>query len=312
MAIAAVIVAVLCVAVPTGIGATGAIGALTREAAAARKREAANVRVTVDAATASLLARPLDTTHRLPVFAHRGFVRDGKLGNSFQSFSAARDAGCPQVELDIRTSRDGVFYISHDATLINTAGINKRIDSMDSDELDQVTMLDGERMHRLEELFERYGTSMYYLVEFKENNASVNAFYNLMARYPKVVDHVEVHSFYGGVLKRLDRIMPNMFKQLLVGHGSALTKHLHDDWLDSIAVAKHMATDRNIARVHDAGKEIWSWTLERPSNAREELGAGVDGVISNIDPAGRITCDARVWWPLGKVGSQPAGLAGSC
>ncbi|WP_160268322.1 glycerophosphodiester phosphodiesterase [Bifidobacterium gallicum] len=230
----------------------------------------------------------LDKMNRKPMFAHRGFVADKSVvPNSFQAFDAAIKNNCPQVELDIRTSKDGVYYINHDATLNAVAGIDRRVDEMTSKELDSVRMRNGERLHRLSELFDRYGTKLYYLIEFKESDASAIAFRNLLARYPQLVNRVEVQSFYPGILSRLDGILPNLYKQLLVGRQSTLTAHINDDYLDSMAIAKHMAKPATIAQIHDKGKEVWTWTLERSSVIERNLADGVDGVITDSSTVAR-------------------------
>lgn len=283
----AAFLAALCIAAPLALSVPGAVGTISN-IVIAHQRQVADTQNRVSRKVAKALATPLNKTDRIPVFAHRGFVEDGMVENSFQSFNAAVRANCPQVELDIRTSKDGVYYISHDASLNKVAGINKRVEDMTSDQLDRVVMKNGEHFHRLSALFDHYGSKLYYLIEFKEPTASAAAFYNVMAQYPNVVDHVEVQSFYSDVLNRLDGMLPNLYKQLLVGHMSALTEHLTDKYIDSFAVAKHMATPTNIARVHTMGKEIWSWTVEKPSVMRKELHDGVDGVITDLSSAAQV------------------------
>lgn len=286
----AAIVAVLCVITSITANAPSA-AATVSDVMIAQQRLEADTQQHVSEKVAKALTQPLDTTHRMPVFAHRGFVEDDMVENSFESFDAALDQDCPQIELDIRTSKDGVYYISHDASLNKVAGIDKRVDNMTSGELDRVVMKNGEHFHRLSSLFDHYGTGMYYLIEFKEPNASASAFYNVMAQYPEVATHVEVQTFYANVLEELEGVLPAMYKQLLVGHLSTLTEHLDEAYIDSFAVAKHMATPTNIARIHNAGKEIWSWTVEKQSVMRKELNEGVDGVVTDLETAAQIAQD---------------------
>lgn len=282
----------LSVALAVTVGAPSAVTEVS-SVMAQLQRDAADTRVQVSDSVAEELDSPLDRTHRIPVFAHRGFVENGMVENSFDSFDEAIENGCPQIELDIRTSSDGVYYVSHDATLEKVADIDERVDAMTSEELDEVTMVNGESFHRLTDVFERYGDSVYYLIEFKESNASANAFYNVMAQYPELASRVEVQSFYSGILERLETVLPSMFKQLLVGHEATLTKHLNDDYIDSFAVAKHMTTDENIDAVHDAGKEIWSWAPDSSGAITEEIIDGVDGVITDLESAARIAAKAE-------------------
>ncbi|RSX55199.1 glycerophosphodiester phosphodiesterase [Bifidobacterium dolichotidis] len=277
------LIAILCViglAIPVLIHASHRMK--TTPIAEARTSASAQGMTHVTDAVSKKLDVPLDKNHREPMFAHRGFVENySVVPNSFEAFEAAKEKGCPQVELDIRTSKDGVYYISHDATIKADTGLDRRVDELTSTELDGIRMRNGEYMHRLSELFDEFGNSLYYLIEFKEPDASALSFRNLLAQYPQVVSHVEVQSFYPGILSRLDGLMPRMYKQLLVGRHSVLVANLKDDYLDSMAIAKHMATPANVEKIHEHNKEVWTWTLKKKINIERDYMAGVDGVITD-------------------------------
>ncbi|NEG69879.1 glycerophosphodiester phosphodiesterase [Bifidobacterium choloepi] len=231
------------------------------------------------------LNEPLDYQARTKIFAHRGFTDKHELQNTFQAFDAAIAAGNPQVELDIRTSKDGVFYISHDATMRAVAGVNKKISELTSTQIDQITQKNGEKMHRLSELFDRYGSNLIYLIEFKEKNVDIDAFYRLLEQYPTIIDHVEVHSFYAEPLAKLDRLLPNMFKQLLVSSREEINADAGLYFVDSFGVNQKVASKAVIKQIHGAGKEIWVWTVDSPTRIAKFLSEGVDGVITDTSKA---------------------------
>jgi glycerophosphoryl diester phosphodiesterase len=51
------------------------------------------------------------------IAAHRGLVEAGVSENSLEAIRSAADAGLDAVEIDLRTTADGVIILSHDATV---------------------------------------------------------------------------------------------------------------------------------------------------------------------------------------------------
>lgn len=229
---------------------------------------------------------------RLPVYAHRGF-EENALENSFESFDAALLAGCPQIELDVRLSSDGVLYVVHDADLKSIAGSSGAISSMSSEQLDATTMKNGEKVHSLKEIVQRYGTQMMYLVEFKEDEQDIEPFVDVIRSYPQAAANIQVQSFYKGVIERIHNRFPNMFTQLLINEPSDVQKAIDLDWLDSLAIDQAIISKNRIEKVHEAGKECWIWTVDNPQNIRRFLSWGADGVITNLTSAVEIGKEYR-------------------
>lgn len=228
------------------------------------------------------LSQPLDETHRLKVFAHRG-LDSSALQNSFAAYDAAAAAGCPQIELDVWQSKDGVYYISHDNNLKTMTGQDVTITSLNSSDLDAMSLTNGEKMHRLTDLFDHYGNSMMYLIEFKQSEANANAFYTIMRNYPSLASHIEVQSFYENVMDEIHQLMPNLYCQLLVRDDQGVEDGLKDEALSAIAVKYTLMNTDLVEDVHDSGKELWVWTVDSLAAAQKYLDWGVDGVITNSE-----------------------------
>lgn len=226
---------------------------------------------------------------RIPVFAHRGFSQGGDNvpDNSFEAFDLALSAGCPQIELDIRVSRDGVLYVSHDENLINTTGDAWEISQHDSQELDELSLPNGEKFHRLSEVLGRYRDQLIYLLEFKDTVKSAQPFLDLMRQYANYSENVQIQSFDPTILEEVHNSLPNMFVQLLVGpqNKELLDQALSADWLDSISTEKSLTDQALIDRAHNAGKEIWVWTVDDLGEIHQFLKLGVNGVISDLESA---------------------------
>ena len=64
-------------------------------------------------ASCTVTVAPYRDSHPLAVIAHRG----GKPENTLAAFSTAASNGADGVELDVRTTKDGVQVVHHDASI---------------------------------------------------------------------------------------------------------------------------------------------------------------------------------------------------
>lgn len=104
-----------------------------------------------------------DPTRACAIVAHRG-AWHGAPENSLAAIAAAIEAGYDVVEIDIRRSADGQFFLLHDDTLLRMAGIDVAPETMTLDALMQLTLRDrdggpdapmtAERVPSLAQVFE--------------------------------------------------------------------------------------------------------------------------------------------------------------
>ncbi len=231
-----------------------------------------------------LLSQTSRHLNRIPVFAHRGFVEEN-LENSFQSFDLALSSGCPQIELDVWESSDGVLFVSHDPTLHRISNVDWRISEHTAEELDQVVLSNGEKFHRLSEVLARYRNQMIYLVEFKNDTKDATPFIKVMDEFPEYAENIQVQSFHLNTVEAIHQALPNMYSQLLIEDEEQLERAMGLDWLDSLSISQKLVDQSLIDRVHEAGKEIWVWTVDDQKEVRKFLNWGVDGVITDLDDA---------------------------
>ena len=87
---------------------------------------------------------PFDRT----LYAHRGLHSDDSRypENSLIAFRLAREAGYG-VELDVQLTADKQVVVFHDDTLLRMCGVNRRVDELTYEELQQLTLLDSQ--HRI-------------------------------------------------------------------------------------------------------------------------------------------------------------------
>lgn len=105
-------------------------------------------------------------------FAHRGLHGPEASENGMAAFDAAIAAGLG-IECDVRTSRDGVAFVFHDARLERMAGLQENVDSLDAVLLDAIALPDAGSIPRLSTLLERCSGQVPLLVEIKADKRHV-------------------------------------------------------------------------------------------------------------------------------------------
>lgn len=107
---------------------------------------------------------------QIRVFSHRGgrLERDE---NTLQAFQESWDAGYHGFETDIRMTKDGVLYMTHDNTLERTTNGTGRFEDKTSKEIDQLRTKKGNKIMRFDEFckFLDGKDSLYVEWEFKTN-----------------------------------------------------------------------------------------------------------------------------------------------
>lgn len=113
------------------------------------------------------------------VVAHRG-CHDQAPENTFAAAQACIDLGVPYIEVDVRTSADGVFYIIHDATVdrtTNGSGWVSRLSAAQLDRLDAGTWFQprfsGEPVPRLEPFMRWVKGKAKVYIDFKSEHVSL-------------------------------------------------------------------------------------------------------------------------------------------
>ncbi|TMG86737.1 MAG: glycerophosphodiester phosphodiesterase family protein [Betaproteobacteria bacterium] len=94
--------------------------------------------------------------HRVEVVCHRG-ANAVAPENTWAAARQCIEWGADYIEVDVRTSRDGVFYVLHDAAVDRTTNGTGRLRDLTSDEIDRLDAgawfhprFSGERIPRLE------------------------------------------------------------------------------------------------------------------------------------------------------------------
>lgn len=242
--------------------------------------------------------------------SHRGFSVDG-LENSMVAFEVAVDLGFGYLEIDVRTSRDGVVMVFHDELLDRVCDAEGPLAERTLDELNKVRINGVEPIPTLEAVLTRW-PDLKLNIDLKDD-ASVEPFVQLVERLG-AHDRVLVASFSD----RRRRRTLNLLSRPVASSAGQVSSALI--WLLSpLGLAKRVArlaradclqmpvqhagvtvmTSRFIRRCRAAGLPVHVWTVNE-TDAMERLltlGGGVDGLVS--DRADRLaeTMRRRGHWP---------------
>jgi glycerophosphoryl diester phosphodiesterase len=135
-----------------------------------------------------LISRKATGNDKTLVCAHRGRLTSGEPENSLRVIQRTHQAGINAVEFDLRESKDGVIFLSHDQTLDRTTNGLGNIGEYTAEQLKHVLLRDpasgkpGQPITRFDDLLRwAQGTRLELLVDLK--NTQPRDATNLIRRY---------------------------------------------------------------------------------------------------------------------------------
>ncbi len=244
----------------------------------------------------------------MEVTAHRGasaFYPE----NTMAAFEGARDMGADWVELDVQQSRDGQIFVMHDTNFKRTTGVDANTWEMDYDEIAKLDAgsffseaYAGERVPLLSEVlaFAR-DNGMKLNIELKPTGHETD-FEKCVVdiiRDAGLEDSCVITSQVYHVLenvKSYDESMTTVYvMSLAYGDINRLTA------ADHFSVEATNATRSMVSRVHNAGKELFVWTINTRENIMEMIELNVDNIITdNIELAKECIYESRYSSLLGE------------
>ncbi len=250
--------------------------------------------------------------------AHRG----GEPGpeNTELALRRAVELGFRYIEIDLRTTADGVLVLFHDAVLDRATGSTGTISSMTWDELAQVTVRgsDGTEcsLLRFEDALQLFPDT-HFNVDLKED-AAVEPFCAAVERFG-AHDRVLAASFDHARRRRTRRLMgprtassaDRRLAWLLVllgpfGRAARLFRGVRE--IDCVQVpARHrrlrVVRPAFVRRCHRAGLQVHVWTVNDPEEMTRLLDMGVDGLVTDNVEALADVMRTRGHWPQSAAGA---------
>ena len=231
--------------------------------------------------------------------------------HTIPAYDLALEQGADYIEIDLQMTKDGVLVAMHDDTLDRTAdapeGVPKRFCSgpVIKRTLEQIKQCDvgswfspeyaGEQIPTLEEIFQRYGTSVNYYIETKNPEAAPGMeeeLLRLMEKYelikPAAQDwQVLIQSFSAESLMKIHEM--NSSLPLIQLYSSTETSEsiqasLAEVSTYAVGIGPSM-TDVDAALVeaaHALCLDVHPYTVNETDEMKALIGLGVDGMFTNF------------------------------
>ncbi len=237
------------------------------------------------------------------IFAHRG--DSGAFPeNTLPAFRAAARLGAPYIELDVHMTRDGEIVVFHDPELERITGREGLLKELT---LSQLQALDagyhfardgghpfrgaGIRIPTLREVLSEL-RSEFFVIEVKQVTPSVTAATLDIIHSTGMSRRVLIASEHQEPLAEVRRLAPGVPTNFAAAEvamfvAAMQTRDAHYAppgnalQIPPAARGARLATPELVAAAHACGIEVHVWTINEPSQMRELLQMGVDGIMSD-------------------------------
>jgi len=222
------------------------------------------------------------------IVAHRG-ASSLAPENTMAAVYKALELGIPWVEIDVHRTRDSVLVILHDETLDRTTNgkgevARKRLNELA--ELDAGSWFGpefaGEPIPTLEEVLLACKDKAVVLIELK--GARTEKLTVELVRELDMTDQVIIQSFDHQAVAKAKTLAPEIPTFILVrqdnnAQGLVNTAKFYN--ADGIGIRRNLLTPELIVLAHEESLVIIPWTVDDPTEMKEFLQLGVDGIITN-------------------------------
>jgi glycerophosphoryl diester phosphodiesterase len=223
--------------------------------------------------------------HRMQVTAHRGASRYYP-ENTMAAFEGAAEQGANWIELDVHESSDRKIFVMHDSSFRRTAGTNRSAWELTYDEISKLdagsffgSAYAGEQIPLLSDVIRFAKQAKIPLnIEIKPSGHEEfleNDLVNLLEEENFTGQCVVTSQSYASISKVKD-LNPDIKTIYVMGFAYGNISRLKK--ADGFSVRYTSVTGDLVSRVHNAGKEIYAWTV----NSRWAIDDMIDRQVDNI------------------------------
>jgi len=219
------------------------------------------------------------------ITAHRGASAHAP-EHTLAAYDLALEQGADALELDVRTTADGVLVVLHDPTLARTCGDPRRVDAVTAAELDGGPL-------RLDDVLDRYRDTA-LLVEVKDAPpaAVLDAVDRAGAR-----GSVVVQSFDRRLLRALRALDPTLplaplYRERCPSRTVRRDLARAERYAGSIGPAAARIDAPLVLAAHARGLTVRAWTVNDPAEAERLVALGVDELVTDSPATLRPVADA--------------------
>ena len=208
------------------------------------------------------------------VIAHRG-ASGGRIEHTFDAYDHALDVGVKMIEQDVVASRDGTLFVSHDANADRLTGTDRLYSDMTDEEIAVLKTANGENIHTLESVLERYRDRASYVIEIKRESFDPATLVDLVVRCD-VEDRVIIQSVSLDDLVEIHSLLPKSKTMFLSLSEQDFAAALGNPAVSIVAVERTVDLAKAVEQAHASGKEFAVWVLNEPAEIQAAIEMGVD------------------------------------
>ena len=219
----------------------------------------------------------------IKTIAHRGYVAKG-VENSIEALEGAAEVGADYVEFDIILTKDNKFVVMHDYNLKRLAGLNKRVQDMNFDEVVGLTINQGDYTSKIPSL-EKFVTkakelNMNLVIELKPHGAEPPNYIDILIDEVKrlKLENYKFMSLNSKVMEELETKAPN----LETGYVIPLQfGNFHHSNVDFFVIEDFSYRDRLVEQARKENKQVFVWTINDSALITRYLQSPADGIITD-------------------------------
>ena len=219
----------------------------------------------------------------IETIAHRGYVAKG-VENSIEALEGAAEVGADYVEFDIILTKDNKFVVMHDYNLKRLAGLNKRVQDMNFDEVVGLTIKQGNYTSKIPSLEEFVNKAkelnMKLVIELKPHGAEPSNYIDILIGEIKrlKLENYKFMSLNSKVMEELETKVPNLETGYVI---PIQFGNFHHSNVDFIVIEDFSYRDRLVEQARKENKQVFVWTINNPALITKYLQSPADGIITD-------------------------------
>ena len=219
----------------------------------------------------------------IETIAHRGYIAKG-VENSIEALEGAAEVGADYVEFDIILTKDNKFVVMHDYNLKRLAGLNKRVQDMNFNEVVGLTIKQGDFTSKIPSLEEFVNKAkelnMNLVIELKPHGAQPSNYIDILIGEIKrlKLENYKFMSLNSKVMEELETKVPN----LETGYVIPLQfGNFHHSNIDFFVIEDFSYRDRLVEQARKENKQVFVWTINNPALITKYLQSPADAIITD-------------------------------
>lgn len=217
-------------------------------------------------------------TGKTGVVAHRGAAYLFP-ENTMTAFRKAETLGVDAIELDVRSTRDGVAIVIHDPDLNRVAGVNNLVSDMTYEEVSGIRLLTGDGIPDLESVLNEIKIPI--LIELKTKEVLLPVV-RLLGRNSDLQERCMLISFDHDLLKLAKERIAGLFAgALFMGLPADPVQSVKKCGADFISVNFGGLTREYVDNCHRNGIVVNAWTPNTEGEISRTIATGVDSITSD-------------------------------